>query len=133
MLKVNQLLQQIASQQQGLTIKVDPGNRLEAVFPNGRRQRMIIERQGERYILTSVVLTSKRVKEFWRSELLPHLWKRNRETNVVAFSLDRQDRLVGQIEQLAETVDVDELAFYIALLARECDRFEYALTGQDQE
>jgi len=52
---------------------------------------------------------------------------------VVAFSLNKQGQLVGCIEQLAATIDAAELALYLELLARECDLFEYALTGQDRQ
>lgn len=134
MLKVEQLLRQIVEQQTRLKINMaDDRRSLEVVFPNGRRQRMVIERQGERYLLTSVVLTPRQVQEIGRAELLLRLWQRNREINVVAFSLDRPGRLIGQVEQLAETLDLEELALYIELLARECDQFEYTLTGQDRQ
>jgi len=73
------------------------------------------------------------VKKIGRAQLLPRIWERNRETAVVAFNLDKRGRLVGQIEQLADTLDLSELAFYIELLARECDRFEYVLSGLDVE
>jgi hypothetical protein len=33
----------------------------------------------------------------------------------------------------ASTLDRDELDLYIETLAKECDRFEYALTGEDAE
>jgi hypothetical protein len=32
---------------------------------------------------------------------------------MVAYGLDKQGRLVGQIEQLAETIDPQELALYV--------------------
>lgn len=131
MLKFNQLLQEIVKGS-GLTMKINPDNRgLEVIFPNNRRQKITIERQGDRYLLTSIVLGRQQVEGLGQSEVLTRLWERNREINVIAFSLDKRGRLVGSVEQLAETVDSEELAFYLTLLARECDQFEYALTGRD--
>jgi hypothetical protein len=45
--------------------------------------------------------------------------------------LNKKGQLRGQIEQLEETIDPEELYFYLEVLARECDQFEYALTGED--
>lgn len=134
MIKFDQLLQQVVEKETGLRISVGEGDRsLEVVFPNGRRQRITVERQGERYILTSVVLKSRQVEELGRTEILLRLWQRNRETNVVTFSVDKRGKLVGRVEQLADTIDSGELTLYLELLARECDQFEYSLTGQDRQ
>lgn len=134
MTKFDQLLRQITERESGLRIIAGEDTRsLEIVFPNGRRQRIAVERQREHYVLTSVVLKSRQVEEIGQAEVLTRLWQRNREMNVVAFSLDKRGQLVGRIEQLAETVDCEELTLYLELLARECDQFEYVLTGQDRQ
>jgi len=108
-------------------------NAILVTFSNNRRQALSVDRQNDHYVMTSVVLGRTRVNRVGRSRLLPLLWQRNREANIVAFSLDKRGRLVGQIEQLVETIDPQELVFYIELLARECDQFEYALSGKDLE
>jgi hypothetical protein len=102
-----------------------------AVMGNRRKQMIVTERQADRYVLTSVVIGRARVENMGTERLLPRIWLRNREISCVAFGLDKRGRLIGRIEQLADTLDKAELAFYIQLLARECDQFEYALTGQD--
>jgi hypothetical protein len=51
----------------------------------------------------------------------------------VAFAFGRDDRLVGIIEQPIATMSPEELLFYVQMLAEECDRFEYMLTGEDEE
>jgi hypothetical protein len=131
--KFDQLLRQIVERESGLKISIgEEGRSLEVVFSNGRRQRITVEHQGKRYVLTSVVLKSIQVEKIGRAEILINLWQRNRETNVVAFSLDKRGQLVGQIEQLTEVIDPEETNFYLELLARECDQFEYVLTGQDR-
>jgi hypothetical protein len=100
-------------------------------LPSGRRQRIRINRQADRYILSSVALGQQRVALIDRYELITWLWKMNRELGVVGLMLDRSGRLVGRIEQLVDTLNAAELALYLQLLARECDRLEYVLSGQD--
>ena len=43
------------------------------------------------------------------------------------------NRLLGRIEQPVATLDHEELELYVEILAKECDRFEYVLTGGDEE
>lgn len=113
-------------------VKIKPyPNGAVVTFKNGRRQMLVVERQGDRYLMTSVVLGKTRVDNIGRAILLPRIWLRNRHTDCVAFMLDKRGRLVGRITQIAETLDPSELAFYIKSLARECDQFEYVLIGQD--
>jgi hypothetical protein len=51
---------------------------------------------------------------------------------LVAFGFDKRDRLVGIVEQPIATMAPEELRFYVEMLAKECDRFEYVLTGEDE-
>ncbi len=131
MREFNALLKEIARlPDPDLKIKPYP-NGAVVTFENGRRQMLVAERQGERYLMTSVVLGKTRVENIGRATLLPRIWLRNRHTDCVAFMLDKRGRLVGRITQIVETLDPSELAFYIKLLARECDQFEYVLIGLD--
>lgn len=50
----------------------------------------------------------------------------------LSFAFDRTDRLVGLIRCPAATLHPNVLLVYITTLARECDRFEYVLTGADR-
>lgn len=109
------------------------GAELIIEFSSGRKQRVMFERRDHRYALVSIVIGRAQVEEIGRAQLLPKLWQRNRETNVVAFDIDRLGRLTGAIEQVAETLDSEELATYVRWLASECDRLEYILSGKDFE
>ena len=100
---------------------------------DGRRQDITIVRKGNYYVMTSTVLTEARARSKKIEELYPRLWSRNVQTDVVAFTFDKQSKLIGRIEQLASTVDAEELRFYIETLARECDQLEYLLTGVDTQ
>jgi len=101
-------------------------------FPDGRTQNIYIRRAGGCYVLTSRVIGSTKAGNMAPADLARRIWVRNRATDVVEFALDESDRLVGRIEQIAETLNRNELEFYLIALAQECDRLEYLLTGRDQ-
>ncbi len=65
------------------------------------------------------------------NELARLAWQRNAESDLVTFGFDNRNRLVGQIRHPAELLDLKELDLFIWALARECDRFEYQLSGKD--
>lgn len=100
-----------------------------AEFSNGRQQLISVSQQSGYYRLTSVVLKRGYVEKIGRGKILPFIWQRNRESNLVAFSLDNKDRLIGSIEQPSETADADEMLLYLEHLAWECDQLEYTLSG----
>ena len=101
---------------------------------HGHQQRVHLEKHGDHYRFWSVVAGSAQVTASdsgWRS-LAYRAWRKNDLKELVAFSFDREDRLIGVIEQPAATLDRQELVLYINVLATECDRFEYQLSGQDR-
>jgi hypothetical protein len=101
----------------------------------GRSQTIHVSRDDDRYVFRSVVLPASQVTrddEHWR-RIAYRTWRRNASKELVTFAFDSQDRLVGVMEVPASTLDRDELDLYIETLAKECDRFEYALTGEDAE
>ena len=104
------------------------------VNADGRRQSITFERRDELYVLTSVVLSATEVTSNvrrWR-ELARLAWQRNAEQELVTFGFDKKERLIGQIQHPERYLDREEVEVYIEALARECDRFEYLLSGQDQ-
>ena len=99
-----------------------------------RHQLVHLEHQREHCELWSVVLGSAEVTSSdsrW-SELARRAWLRNAASNLVTFTFDDEDRLIGHVRHLAAHLDVEELELYITVLAAECDRFEYVLTGADE-
>jgi len=117
----------------GTKLKVTYKNGEAAVaFPDGRNQTIQIRRAGERYLLTSRVIGSTRAGNMEPADLACQIWSRNRVTDVVEFALDESGRLIGRIEQVADALNRNELEFYLTVLAQECDRLEYLLTGRDQ-
>ena len=56
-------------------------------------------------------------------ETLQSAGLKNDLKEIVTFSFDRRHRLIGVIEQPADTLDLEELLLYINTLARECLNF----------
>ena len=98
-------------------------------FSNGRQQHISISQHGGQYRLKSIVLKRSSVEKIGRGKMLPFIWQRNRETNLVAFGLDKQNRLIGSIEQPLVTANSSEMLLYLERLAWECDNLEYLLSG----
>ena len=98
-------------------------------FSNGRQQHINVSQQSELYRLTSVILKRSFVEKIGRGRILPFIWQRNRESNLVAFSLDKRGRLIGSIEQPSKTADASEMILYLERLAWESDQLEYLLKG----
>jgi len=112
----------------GSSVKVQLGQ-------SGRSQRVHIRREGDIYIFRSVVVGSEyvtRTNSVWR-ETARRAWRKNGLKDLITFAFDERDRLVGRIEQPVATLDHEELELYVDVLAKECDRFEYVITGKDRE
>jgi hypothetical protein len=105
------------------------------LWRSGHWQRVHLDRVDDRYVLLSTVVGSSYVTKSdrrWR-DLAYRAWRKNALKELVTFSFDRRHRLIGVIEQPVATLDDEELVFYIRTLAQHCDRFEYILTGEDEE
>ncbi|MCL4205470.1 MAG: hypothetical protein KJ000_23555 [Pirellulaceae bacterium] len=101
---------------------------------NDRSQKVIVERRQNCYLFTSTVLSAGRVASLRRDlpDFVDRMWRRNQQTDVVNFTFDRENRLIGRIEHPADTLDAEELYFYLSRLAIECDRLEFVMTGQNR-
>ncbi|MCP3993471.1 MAG: hypothetical protein GY722_00185 [bacterium] len=134
---MNDLIQQVDDLIAGrrLRWKREGSSVLVELWKSGRSQRIRLERRKGAYVFSSVVAGTDFVTRghaHWR-KLAFRAWRRNALKDLVAFAFDDEDRLIGLIEQPASTLDPEELELYIELLAKECDRFEYVLTGRDVE
>ena len=98
-----------------------------------RKQTVTIREEGKQQVLTSIVLSKSEVTrraDVW-SRLARLAWQRNAHTDLVTFTFDHEDNLIGRIRHPTMTLDREELLLYIRALVRECDRFEYLLSGLD--
>lgn len=101
---------------------------------SGRRQRVTIQVRGQSVFFRSVVLSESEVTQSvrrWR-ELARQVWRRNATKELVCFTFDGSDRLIGQVVQPVATLDPEELVVYVDAVARECDEYEYRLSGEDE-
>ena len=119
---------QLAWQRDGHSVRVE-------LARSGRAQTVQLSLEDDRYRFQSTVLLSKEVtrkQRLWRN-IAYRAWRRNAMKELVTFAFDKNDRLVGVVEVPAGTLQEEELRIYIEALAKECDRFEYALKGWDRE
>jgi hypothetical protein len=113
----------------GLTYRWEPGI-VTVEFLNGRHQVISYWLEGNSYVFTSKVAGRAIVRRIGRERVAKEVLLRNRVSDVVIFQLTDAG-VNGRIEQRAATLQPEELRFYLGLLAREADRFEYLLTGRD--
>ena len=102
---------------------------------SGRTQTVQLRQLDGRYRFESTVLPSREVTRhlgLWR-DIAYRTWRRNAMKELVTFAFDENDRLIGVVEVPSGTLQDEELRIYIEALAKECDRFEYALRGWDRE
>lgn len=79
-----------------------------------------------------MVIGAARVAHQGRTEVLASAWQRNHAVPVVEFGLDGQGRLIGEVSDLADSLDTDELAFCLTRLIDECDRYQSLLIHHDE-
>ena len=105
--------------------------RVDVSFSNGRGQAITYKLRGELYLFTSRVARPSTVKKYGAGPLARRILERNRVTEIVGFRLTNAGGIEAFFRHRADTLQREELVFFLAVLAREADRFEYLLTGQD--
>jgi hypothetical protein len=111
------------------------GAEIDVELYSGRHQRVMLGTYDDLYTFRSVAARASLVTandRRWR-ELALLAWRKNALSELVGFGFDDDHNLIGIIEQPRATLDPEELVTYVQAVARECDRLEYALTGQDVE
>jgi hypothetical protein len=104
------------------------------ICDDGRKQRVRFKKYKDMYTFYSIIHKGRLIKgKKLRREIAYLAWRKNDMKDLVTFAFDDKNNLVGVIEQPVITIDHEELKLYIETLARECDRFEYILTGDDVE
>lgn len=96
-----------------------------------RRHRVAVEDQGDAYMISAFVVRQAVVASV--HDLPIQTWLRNRALMLIGFRIDPQRRLVGEAWIPKAGLVAEEFQLYVRMLATECDRFEYALTGRDVE
>lgn len=107
------------------------GSTIYIAFHDKRRQVVHVEIANTKTIrLWSPV--ARRSAISWLESPLMDAWRRNRFTELVSFTLDDRERMIGESWVPTAGLTADEWSFYVNNLARACDRFEYLLTGRDE-
>ena len=100
-----------------------------------RIQKVRLARKNDTYEFRSVVGRVNDVPqatEDGRNALLFRIWCRNALKPVVSLSMDGRDQVVGMVTCPIDSTQAEEIHFYLVTLARDCDRFEYILSGGDR-
>ena len=100
----------------------------------GRHQRVFIEAREHSVHFRSIVVPTRHVRQsdrYWR-ELALRAWRKNASKEIVGFAFDRRDRLIGCADHPGTHLTDRDLRTYIEVLARECDHFEFLLSGEDR-
>lgn len=105
------------------------GDGVEVTIARSRKHRITVDDCGDALRLTGVVVGSRRSE---RDGLEVEVWQRNRRLMLVGMRFDKQGRLVGESWVPKAGLVADEFLVYVRTLARECDRFEFQLTGEDR-
>jgi hypothetical protein len=98
-------------------------------MPGKRIQRVSIHEEQDCYQLISVV--ARRAIVSASGSLSVQIWERNRNTALVGFKIDAKGRLAGEAWIPKVGLTRSEFITYINVVASECDRFEFQLTGSD--
>ena len=104
---------------------------VEVRFDSGRSQKVAVEDHGGAFLLSSIVARQAVVNGVPDAAL--RAWVRNRSAFLVGFRVDERGRLIA--ESWTPKVGLVSTEFQLILrhLAHEADRFEFQLTGRDQE
>lgn len=95
-----------------------------------RRQRVTVVEDSGVTLLRSRVARRAVLNSITEPEL--RAWQRNRVSELVGFRIDRQGVLIGE-SPLPLGTGREEFTFLAFNLARAADRFEYVLSGKDEE
>lgn len=100
-----------------------------------RTQKIRISQKNDTYQFSSVVAQVRDVAGQGaesRNTLLFRILCRNALKPIVFLYIDGRDRVVGMVTCPISSTHAKEIELYLTTLARDCDRFEYVLGGNDK-
>jgi hypothetical protein len=104
---------------------------VQVKFANGRHHVITVEENDDAYRFTGIIARPSIASG--RADLALRAWIKNRATQLAGFMFDARERLVGETCLPKVGATAEEFQICIRTLAAECDRFEYLLTGKDNE
>lgn len=107
------------------------GSQVEVSLRDGRKHRVEVIEKNSELVLRAFVVKQAVVNSLPTLPLT--IWKRNRSVSLVAFRIDRKNRLIAECRVPVSGLAPEEFQFYLRTIAIEADRLEFLLTGRDQE
>lgn len=111
-------------------IRLDDGT-ADVALPRGRSQRVLLSIDERELTMRSIVARADRLEPGASADELA--WRANRGARLATFQTDTRGRIVGYAVLPLLGLEPAEVVFRLKLLAEECDRLEYRLTGRDVE
>lgn len=96
-----------------------------------RAHRVNVVDAGANYVLSAIVARPRVTTGI--EDVALRTWLRNRTTMLVGFRLDVRKRLIAEAVVPKAGLTAEEFRWYAQSVARESDRFEFELTGEDVE
>lgn len=112
----------------GLTVD---GNAIDVFFQDQRKQRVYVDKPADGAIRIWSIVATRRALKSLNTPLLD-AWRRNRLSELVGFTIDSHGRMIGE-SWIPMGISLSEWRFYVDNIARSSDRFEYLITGADEE
>ena len=106
-------------------------NLIEIPIGENRHHSIKVEEREDGYWLSGIVL--KRQHQKSRGKLSILIWKRNRAANLAGFRFTKKGDIIGECFVPKAGLTKEEYDFCLSKLARECNRMEYVLTGEDNQ
>lgn len=115
----------------GAGFRVSADDSIEVLLGPSRQIVHVDDSNNEAIRLWSVIATGKTLEEVAADSYLRYAWERNRLSDLVGFTVDRRQRLVGECWVPLAGLNSGELELHLQELARLCDWHEFRLTGTD--
>jgi hypothetical protein len=106
------------------------GDRVRVTFADGRGHDVSVQDEADAYRLSAIVVDRRVAGQV--PDLRVRAWECNRVTELAGFQLDARGRLRGACWVPKVGLTAEEFRIYVRTLARECDNYEYRLTGKDK-
>ncbi|RLK25403.1 hypothetical protein DER29_3405 [Micromonospora sp. M71_S20] len=100
-------------------------------FANGRSHSVRVTEAPDGYLLTAVVAGADIVEQWER--LYREAWEKNRHSRLVGSRVDAEGRMVAQGWTPKDGLTADAFQTLVRAVAREADRYEFQLTGDDRQ
>jgi hypothetical protein len=102
-------------------------------FANSRSHAVLVEERPDDYRITGVVARKAALQHRDPGEIRIDAWRTNRVSQLVGFHVDRYGRLLGEAYVPKVGLSEEEFMIYLRAVAAGCDRYEFILTGEDDE